>query len=610
MDANLIYEKTTAGEEAVRQRTRVVQRNTRMVLILVDGKSSVADLSAKTGNLQLVESALQDLERDGLIAPQLAQDSVWEQSKKLAEEIKAAAVSRLTKEEQQPTPPKAPPAPKIAPVSVVPPPFSMAPHSIFPNQLPAPKEPFSTFSAFSTFGDTGAKAAPAAAPAPEEKKAGFTARLSALFSGKKGNLDSAIKPIQRGSSASRLPPLMAMIYGVAGLLVLLVLAFVFYPYDRHRPQIEAAISQLAGQTIRVGEIRAVFTPKPSIVLEGVRGNETSGIEIARIRLVPEVFSLMGSRPVFSAVELESARLQANALATMPKVIAEAMASGAPATLRSMVFNQLEVDVLGLKIADLQAEIHPDATGKIGPLAFQSADHSLKLVLQPQAAGSSGSFVADFEAYGWNPNAESHFHFDSLQGQAVWDGRSLSIRSLDARIFDGAVLGELLLDVGSQPTIAGDISVKHMNLQRLMGAFGYGTQFQGELAGTLKFSGSAVAWGSVLPSATGRGEIVLQRGTLGGFDLVEAVRRGKGAVRGGSTRYEQLGARITVSPESIRFSELALASGVLRSGGYLEVARGGKLGGRFDVEMRGTANVIRMPLAADGSLKDPVLQGTR
>ena len=607
MDANLIYEKTMAGEEAVRQRTRVVQRNTRMVLILVDGKSTVGDLCTKTGNAQLVESALQDLERDGLIAPQLEQDSVWEQSKKLAEEIKAAAVSRLAREEQQPATPKVPPPPEVAPVSVVPPPFSMAPHSAFPGQLPTPKEPFSTFSAFSTFGDVPAAKPRAATPPPEEKKAeGFAARLAGLFSRKSGADDLSIKPIRRGGSGFKLSLPAAITYGVLGLFALLVIVFAFYPYDRHRPQIEAAMTRLAGQPIHVGDIRAVFTPKPSIVLEGVRGDEGSGIQITRIRLVPEIFSLIGSQPVFSTVEIESAKLQAKALSAVPKVIGDAMATSAPATIRSLVFSQLEANVLGLTVGDLKADIRPDSSGKIGPIAFQSTDHALKIVLQSQAGG----FVADFEAYGWRPSAESRYPFDSLQGQAVWDGRSLSIRSLDARIFDGAVLGVLLLDMGQQPTIAGDISVKHMNLQRLGNAFGYGNQFQGELAGNLKFSGSAPTWEGVLAGATGDGEVVLQRGSLGGFDLVEAVRRGKGAVRGGTTRYEQLNARLTVLPESIRLSELALVSGVLRSGGYLEFSRDGKLGGRFDVEMRGTANVVRMPVAASGPLKDPVLQGTR
>ena len=76
----------------MRQRTRVVQRNMRMVLILVDGNATVADLSAKTGNVQLVENALHELEQSGFIELRVEQDSVWEQSKKVAAEIKAAAI--------------------------------------------------------------------------------------------------------------------------------------------------------------------------------------------------------------------------------------------------------------------------------------------------------------------------------------------------------------------------------------------------------------------------------------------------------------------------------------------------------------------------------------
>ena len=44
MDLEIIYAKTLSGEEAMHKRTRVMQRNVRMVLILVDGQSTVADL--------------------------------------------------------------------------------------------------------------------------------------------------------------------------------------------------------------------------------------------------------------------------------------------------------------------------------------------------------------------------------------------------------------------------------------------------------------------------------------------------------------------------------------------------------------------------------------
>ena len=77
MDNHLVYVKTPIGDEAVRQSTHVVKRNLRMVLVQVDGKLSVAELSAKIGNPQLVAAALRELEADGYIAPTLEGVSVW-----------------------------------------------------------------------------------------------------------------------------------------------------------------------------------------------------------------------------------------------------------------------------------------------------------------------------------------------------------------------------------------------------------------------------------------------------------------------------------------------------------------------------------------------------
>ncbi|MBK8524252.1 MAG: hypothetical protein IPL58_09060 [Betaproteobacteria bacterium] len=606
MDANLIYEKTATGEEAVRQRTRVVQRNTRMVLILVDSKSTVAELCEKTGNVQLVETALMDLERDGLIVPKLAQDSVWEQSKKLAEEIKAAAINRLGRNESA-SGQKPEHVPEINPPSLVPPPFSIAPlsvapHSIMPSQLSGASAPFSTFGGAPSIAPPSMRAAKAEAP-----KESYSTRLSGFFSKKvRGEDDSSIKPIRRGVRRAPVSLPIAITLGAIGILAVIALVSVFYPYDSHRPQLEAALSRVLGQPVRIAAVRAVFSPQPAISLEGVAGQEGSGIQAARIRLIPEVLTLLGSHPVFSVVEVEAAYLQAKALADLPHAASKAMAPGGPATVRLIRMTQLEVDILGLKLADLQSEIRPDESGKLLPLTFSSSDRSLKIVFKPQSPG----FVAEFEAFGWQPKADSSVRFDSLQGVAAWDGASLSIRALDARIFDGAILGELAFSLGPQPQMAGEISVKHMNLVRLGGAMGYGNQFEGELVGGLKFSANAQAWRDILPAASGDGTFSLHRGVLGGFDLVEAMRRGKGSVLGGATRYEQLTGRLVISPQSIRFADLVLSSGLLRSGGYLEVARNDKLGGRLDVEMRGSANVIRMPIAASGSMKNPVLQGGR
>ena len=94
MDPDLIESKTSSGEEAMHQRTRVMQRNVRMVLILVDSQSTVADLCHKTGNPQLTENALRDLEKGGFIVPRVEQDSLWGESKKVAQEIREAAINK------------------------------------------------------------------------------------------------------------------------------------------------------------------------------------------------------------------------------------------------------------------------------------------------------------------------------------------------------------------------------------------------------------------------------------------------------------------------------------------------------------------------------------
>lgn len=80
MDQNLVYAKTPIGDEAVRQSTRVVQRNLRMMLVQVDGKLTVAELSAKLGDPKMVERSLQELEDGGFIAPILEAVSAWQET--------------------------------------------------------------------------------------------------------------------------------------------------------------------------------------------------------------------------------------------------------------------------------------------------------------------------------------------------------------------------------------------------------------------------------------------------------------------------------------------------------------------------------------------------
>ncbi len=597
MDANLIYEKTPAGEDAVRQRTRVVQRNTRMVLILVDGKSSVGELCEKAGNAQMVESALQDLERDGLVEPKLARDSVWEQSKRVAEEIRNAAAAKLGREVatdavSASAAASLPPFSTSSqfPLSGTPEPFSIAPmsvapHSVFPGSLRA--------------------ATPVAEPEPaaETPREGVLSRFTRRVEDEE---DVSVKPIKRGARGPYISMPLAVTLGIGALLVVLVLVFVLYPYDRHRPGIEAALTTVVGAPVKIGAVHATFTPKPVISAEAVVVEGAAPLRIAHLRMVPEVFSLFGGKPAFSSVEINSATFSGNALGSLQRILGAAAASTAPFRVEHVLLAQFSVDIAGLSLSDLNGDFsltgNPPET-----IHLANADRTLRIALKPQASG----YVADIEGFGWRPAPESVYLFDSIQAVIASTGGILQVRSLDGRIFDGAVEGTLAVAADGGANLAGDIAVKRMNVSRLSAALGYPGQFEGELNGTLKFSGASGDWSGVLAAASGNGEVTIARGVLGGFDLVEAVRRtSRTPVRGGSTRYEQLVGKLKLTPQSIRFQDLALTAGVLRAGGALEVTRDRQVGGRLDVEMRGSASVVRMPVSISGPLREPTLQASR
>lgn len=601
MDADLIFTKTPSGEAAVRQRTRVVQRNTRMVLILVDGKSTVDDLCEKTGNRQLVESALQELERDGLIAPRLEQDSMWDQSRKVAEEIKAAAIRRLAKEEPPASEAPVAPPPKV-PLSSEP--FSIGSMSNSPRSVyPAPP---STFGAEPMPASIPSSAEPAPAAAEADAAATTGSRLSGLVSLFSRRDDATIKPLRRGRSLPYVSWPLAAAVGVVGTLALAALLFVVYPYDRHRADFEAGLARLAGQEAHIGAVRASFLPRPAISLEAVTIGDGERARAAHIRLVPKVFSLFASQPAFSAVEVESAVFDGAALAVLPRLLAAAMQADSPAAVDRVAFSRLQLALFGLSVDDLQGEIVLADAGD-GSLAVVNDDRSLRLQIKTEGAG----MTVDFEGYGWSARANSPYKFDSIQGRALWDGRSLALSGLDARIFDGAIRGAMVLERGEQATLAADIEVKHMSVARLAAVLGYANQFEGDLAGSLRFAGQSSEWNGVLRRGRGEGNFTLQRGALGGMDLVEAVRRaGKGSVTGGVTRYESINGRLQVSPDAIRFADLALASGALRASGVLDVARDGKLGGRLEVEIRGSATVLRVPVIAGATLRSPELRAGR
>jgi hypothetical protein len=76
MDPSEIYAKTELGLQEIRERKLSLPIALRGLLILIDGKRTVAEVLAKASMLKLDERALTALERGGLIAKRFSAPSV------------------------------------------------------------------------------------------------------------------------------------------------------------------------------------------------------------------------------------------------------------------------------------------------------------------------------------------------------------------------------------------------------------------------------------------------------------------------------------------------------------------------------------------------------
>jgi hypothetical protein len=620
MDTKLIYRKTAAGEEAMRQRTRVVQRNVRMVLILVDGQASVADLCAKTGNRLLTESALCELEHGGFVEPSMEADSVWEQSRIVAQEIKSAAMDKVSrfsifgdKNEAARENPSLPFSSAQSPPAAA---RTQASNSTYSpsSTAAAASHDVLDIDRVSVVGAAGLPASPRRTMRSDQAvQRGWSATLKAFFLGgigKSAGEDLKLPPIRYGGERHRISRSAVLIYCVLGLLVAGALATVLFPYDRYLREVEVVLGQLSGRPVKVGEMRMSIYPKLGLLLANVRlGNREYGqeIRISELRLQPVFGTLMAPREVFREVELSGATLPAEAVADFLGIFEAAAQSSSKIGVRHVTLDKVAVSFRGIGFSGLEGEVKLASDGRLESLSLRSADRSLQINAKPLAKGLN----VQLEGLGWRPSESSRFLFDSASVKGVLEGATFTLGRLELRIFDGLVQGRAVLRADRQPSIAGDIAFERVNAKRLGTALGIGPQVAGEMAGKMKFSATADAWPLVFSAVNADGEFRLLHGSIGAVDLAEAVRRASpDATRGGVSPFELLSGKLRLSPASNRFSGLVMTSGLMQTTGQVEVSKGLQVSGRVDVQMHGTVNQLSMPVSISGPLAAPVLQAGR
>ena len=609
MDSETVYNKTALGEEAMRQRTRVMQRNVRMVLILVDGHSSVADLCRKTGNDQLTENALGELEKGGFIQVRVEQDSLWAESKKVAQEIRAKTIDKA----RQLSSGKKEDVPVSAALDLEGP---MSVHSAF--QIPA-KTPDSYNEQMSQFSiaplqnearselQKRASAQDALPSGDGDKRAGepeasFIAKLFSGFS-KVRSESKEDEPLKRGRGQRK--SISWSVYAFGGLVgasALFCLAILVFPFASYRPEIESFITAATGQETKISGVQANVLPVPGMILEDVRiGSGRNQITIKEMRLLPEISSLFGQKKQLKIVALSGAVLSPESFSRLPTIIDALMQPSSLVQVQQFRFEKTDLSFASLTLPAMEGEVRLTEANRLKSVLWRSSDRSLSLDTVPAPTGLEFSL----EGYAWRPLAGSPFVFDSLTLKGKAEKSVVTLSSMDLRIFDGVIQGVALLQEDKKPALSAEISFERINSARFGAALGVGQLLSGELAGKLILSSKAENWEGIFTSIAADGEFVARRGAIRGVDLAEAIRRASSTpVQGGVTQFEQFSGKIMLKSGSLQLHDLFINSGLMQSTGAVEINKDENVSGKMDIQMRGSVNQSRIPVLINGPLKAP------
>lgn len=594
MNENAVYVKTEAGEEAVTKRT-IVQRNLRSILIMVDGRTPVGSLAQQFGDPLIVEGLIGELEHRGLVR---RLDAVAGAEV----EDRAELSSMLVDIEDLVSQPITPVADDIrrahekssTPESPVLEEFAMA----LP-ELTAPA--------------AAGAAAPAALPTDDVRSAIRRAMMSASAA-EPAHADGPEGPLRRlfnlfagrvGSSERRGPPgslWRRLFIGLVVFLLLLVATFFLYPYNRHLPHIEELATELLGHPVHISSVSPSLLPEPSIALEGVTVGARRQLQIGAVKLLPRVSTLLSERTVLREIRIENAGLDVSFLPDLSRRQDINWASRWVKVERVRVVES-SLTLFDGAIGKLAGDLALDDNGVLTRLSLNTPNGGLKL----QGVNESGVWKVSMTALGWETPGHPSLLFDVFEAQGTLSSRRLQLDKVDVKLYDGYATGTVGLDFGDAPHFEGQVMTSRLGLAGLLKVLAPTLRLTGDLSMSLALSAQGGDFETLRRNLRGNGTLRVQRGHIERVDLVQAVRIPRpGGVRGGSTRFDRLEGEATVDGSGLSLARVVMESGLVGAQGALRLADG-RLDGRLDVTLQGSATTVRAPVAVEGPYADPVVK---
>lgn len=391
-------------------------------------------------------------------------------------------------------------------------------------------------------------------------------------------------------------------------VVLAVVPFLI-PVGTYVARIEQVASQKLGVPVKIESLHFAVLPTPRANISGLVIGNNEDIRITDVAAVLDITTLFNDVRVISKLDIDEPVLKESAIAMLGTIAAQQGESTgqAPVELRRIVVDDARIEMKGMNLPTMDADIDLAAGGKLEKALLTSSEGNLTIDLVPKDAG----YAAAIKAEKWTPPVGPKLVFDKLTANLEYAGSTLKFPQVEAALYRGSLTASGKLDWTKNWRLSGNFKTNGIELGDATKLFTRAVKVTGRITGDGKFSSSANEPGKLADAMALDYKFSVTDGVLYGMDLVKAasllIRQG---TTGGETHFDELSGKLYTRGKQIEVRPVHLVSGLLAADGHVKVMPDKSLSGRIDADIKKGVSLVTVPLAISGTLDSPMVLPTK
>lgn len=406
------------------------------------------------------------------------------------------------------------------------------------------------------------------------------------------------------------------------LVVAVVIVFGGVVYGILKPVRDQASASRVGERltdafkvpVKVAETEIRLLPSPRLVLRGVDvGGEFGAEQVALLINWKDLWlALNGGQWVWGeATVAPTAMSAAQAIAAVRRV--PGGTAGLPQTISTIRFESIQVSGSRLFPARYEAAMRRGDDGRFGPLVLKelaSDDSSMQLQFRP-STGDPGAIDFTLEAQRWAVPVGPRTRWSNVRASGNLRGNVLEVSSYALTGFFGITTGTVFVAGDVEWVVTGTADAGKVDVETVLDSLrgqkqgsseGRPAAMQGTAALNLVMLGRGATPEDAIVHSAVAGPFTVRFAVLNGINLGLAATQGVAA--SGVTRFTEFGGTVVASANGVRFEETGGRAGAMVARSNFTVAPDASIAGVVRVELGGQRIQAPMTLRISGTAFQP------